>query len=122
MQGILKPKMLNVASNIREHSTLIYAIQTRKPWLLQPSMWKKVVLTNQLLNLLEEARVVSFSIRLEKRAIQLASAMSLLNYFNCRSDVIPIDDTTCKITLQFFVEEAWIRSKKHFHCLKFSRS
>ena len=111
-----------MAPKIRDHLTLIYAIQSRELLVASTFYEKKVVLTNQLLNLLEEARVVPFSMRLEKKAIQLASAMSLLNYFNCRSDVIPIDDTACKIALQFFVEEAWIRSKKHSHCLKFSRS
>ena len=46
-----------MASNIREHLTLIYAIQTREPLVASAFYEKKVVLTNQLFNLLEEARV-----------------------------------------------------------------
>ena len=48
--------------------------------------------------------------RLEERAIRLASAMSLMNYFRTRSDVIPIDSTAARMPIQFFVEEAWIFS------------
>jgi len=48
--------------------------------------------TDVILEYIGVARVVPFSMRLEKRAIQLASAISLLNYFNCRSDTIPVDD------------------------------
>jgi len=31
MLGKLKPKMLNMAPKIRDHLTLIYAIQTKEP-------------------------------------------------------------------------------------------
>ena len=53
-----------------------------------------------------ETKTVPFSMRLERRAVQLASAMSLMNYFRTRSDVIPIDSTATKMAIQFFVEEA----------------
>jgi hypothetical protein len=85
---------------------------------------KKVMLTNEMLNLLEKAsdlilehlgtEIVPFSMRLERRAIQLASAMSLTNYFNTKSDVIPIDPMAARMAVQFFVEEAWIRSQEAF--------
>jgi hypothetical protein len=58
--------------------------------------------------------VVSFSIRLEKRAIQLASAMPLVNHFNTCSDAIPIDLMAARMATQFFVEEAWVRSNEAF--------
>ena len=61
-----------------------------------------------------ETKTVPFSMRLERRAVQLASAMSLMNYFRTRSDVIPIDSTATKMAIQFFVEEAWIRSREAF--------
>jgi hypothetical protein len=41
---------------IRDHLTLIYAIQTREPLVASAFYEKKVILTNQLFNLLEEAR------------------------------------------------------------------
>jgi hypothetical protein len=58
--------------------------------------------------------VVSFSIRLEKRVIQLASVMPLINHFNTHSDTIPIDSMVARMATQFFVEEAWVRSNEAF--------
>jgi hypothetical protein len=58
--------------------------------------------------------VVSFSIRLEKRVIQLASVMPLINHLNTRSDTIPIDSMAARMAIQFFVEEAWVRSNEAF--------
>jgi hypothetical protein len=52
--------------------------------------------------------------RLERRAMQLASAMSLMKYFNTRSDAIPIDTIAARMATQFFIEEAWIRSNEGF--------
>jgi hypothetical protein len=82
------------------------------------------MLTDEMLNLLEraselvlehlETKTVPFSMRLEKRAIQLASAMSLTNFFNVSSDIIPIDSTAAKMAIQFFVEEAWVRANEAF--------
>jgi hypothetical protein len=74
------------------------------------------MLTNEMLNLLEkatnlilensEAKIVPFSMRLEMRAMQLALAMSLIKYFNTRSDAIPIDIIATRMATQFFIEEA----------------
>jgi len=124
MLGILQSKMAPVAPKIRDHLTLIYAIQTRNPRVISRFREKKILLTNEMLNLLEKAsdlileyfksRTIPFSMRLERRAIQLASAMSLTNYFNTGSDVIPIDSMAAKMAVQFFVEEAWIRSNESF--------
>jgi len=61
-----------------------------------------------------ETKTVPFSMRLERRAVQLASAMSIMNYFRTRSDVIPIDSTAAKMAIQFFIEEVWIRSREMF--------
>jgi hypothetical protein len=124
MLGILQEKMKKVAPRLRDHLTLVYAIQTKNPKVVGTFIEKKVMLTDDMLKMLEKAsdlilehletKIVPFSMRLEKRAIQLASAMSLINYFNIRSDVIPIDPVAAKIAVQFFVEEAWIRSNEAF--------
>jgi hypothetical protein len=124
MLGELQNKMVKVAPKLRDHLTLVYAIQTRNPMVVEMFPEKKVMLTNEMLNLLEKAsdlilehlgtEIVPFSMRLERRAIQLASAMSLTNYFNTKSDVIPIDPMAARMAVQFFVEEAWIRSQEAF--------
>ena len=124
MLGILQRKMTRVAPKLRDHLTLVYAIGS-KHWLVAGSFHeKKILLTDEMLNLLDKAsslilehletKTVPFSMRLERRAVQLASAMSLMNYFRTRSDVIPIDSTAARMAIQFFVEEAWIRSKETF--------
>jgi len=124
MLGILQGKMVEVAPKLRDHLTLIYAIQTRHPLIVEAFQEKKVLFTGEMLNLLEEAsnlilehleaKTVPFSMRLESRAVQLASALSLTNYFNTSSDVIPIDSTAARMAIQFFVEEAWIRANESF--------
>ena len=124
MLGILSSKMEPMAPKIRDHLTLTYAIQTRDPLVAEIFYEKKIVMTNEILNMFERAtdsildrlkvKVVPFSMRLERRALQLASAMSLINYFNTKSDVIPIDPVAARMAVQFFVEEAWIRSNEAF--------
>ena len=56
MLGILEPKMLNVAPKIRDRLTVIYATQTKEPFVASTFYVKKVVVTSQLLSLLEEAK------------------------------------------------------------------
>jgi len=124
MLGILQSKMVKIAPKLRDHLTLTYAIETKYHLVVGAFQEKKVLLTDEMLKLLEKAsnlilenletRTVPFSMRLERRAVQLASAMSLTNYFNTNSDVIPIDPTAAKMAVQFFVEEAWIRANEAF--------
>jgi hypothetical protein len=123
MLGELKAKM-EQAYKIRDHLTLVYAIQTRDPLVAGSFYDKKIQITDEILKMLEKAsnlvlehlnvKVVPFSMRLERRALQLAAAMSLMNYFNTDSDVIPIDSLAAKMAVQFFIEEAWIRSNEAF--------
>jgi len=124
MLGKLRAKM-ELAYKIRDHLTLVYAIQTKDPLVARSFYDKKILLTDEILKMLEEAtnlvlehlrgvRVVPFSMRLERRALQLASAMTLMNYFNTDSDIIPIDSLAAKMAVEFFVEEAWIRSNEAF--------
>jgi hypothetical protein len=116
--------MVKVAPKLRDHLILVYAIQTKHPLVVGAFREKKVLLTDEVFKLLGrasdlilehlETKTVPFSTRLERRAIQLASAMSLTNYFNTSSDLIPIDSTAAKMAVQFFVEEAWIRANETF--------
>ena len=123
--GEIQTKMKEVAGKIRDHLTLVYAIQTKHPLATTNFPSKKIVITKNfemtlskasdlILEQFENVRVVPFSMRLEERALQLAAAMSLMNYFNVESDVIPMDATASKLAVQFFVEEAWIRSSEAF--------
>jgi len=124
MLGEMRARM-ELASKIRDHLTLVYAIQTRHPLVAGAFYDKKVLVTDEMLKMLEKAsdlvlehlgevKVVPFSMRLEKRALQLASAMSLMSYFNVKSDLIPIDSVAARMATQFFVEEAWVRSNEGF--------
>lgn len=124
MLGMLQSKMIKIAPKLRDHLTLVYAIQTKNPNVAGMFVEKKVLLTDEILNLLNkasdlilkhlESRIIPFSPRLESRAVQLASAMSLMNYFSTGSDVILIDSIAARMAVQFFVEEAWIRSNETF--------
>ncbi|MEM0266577.1 MAG: hypothetical protein QXM23_04745 [Archaeoglobaceae archaeon] len=124
MLGEMRNKM-KLAPKIRDHLTLVYAIQIKHPLVAEVFRNKKVLITDEVLKILEDAtnlvlehlgdvKVVPFSMRLERRALQLASAMSLMNYFNVESDVIPIDSIAARMAVQFFVEEAWVRSNEGF--------
>jgi hypothetical protein len=53
--------------------------------------------------------------RLERRALQLASALSLVNFFKREEEVIPIDPEALRLALKFYIEEAWIRSQESFN-------
>lgn len=124
MLGQLRDKMGEMAPKLRDHLALVYAIQTGDPLVIGSFNNKKVALTNDLLNRLEQAtnvildhlstKVVPFSMRLERRALQLASAMSLIGCFASPSDVVPIDEMSAKMAVQFFVEEAYVRSNERF--------
>jgi len=121
--GELRTKM-EEAYKLRDHVTLVYAIQTKDPLVAGSFYDKRILMTDEILKMLENAtnlvlehlgsKVVPFSMRLERRALQLASAMSLMNYFRTGSDVIPIDSLAAKMAVQFFIEEAWIRSNEAF--------
>jgi hypothetical protein len=113
-----------LAAEIRDHLTTVHAIETGHPKIREMFERKPILLTNKFINAIEEARqrvldkvdyqedVLKFSPRLEIRALQVASAISLINYFRYEyKDVIPLDDHSINIALRFYLEEAYIRSK-----------
>lgn len=124
MLGITTRKMAEKAPLIRDHVTLVYAIQTRHP-LAQQFKPKTILLKERDLEIVEKARnlilehippstVLPFSMRLERRAVQLAAALSLTSYFRKEEEVIEIDQDALSLAARFYVEEAWVRAGESF--------
>lgn len=124
MLGITAEKMAKMAPRVRDHLTLVHAVQTRHPAAagFEP---KKVLVRESDLGLVERAReamldamgyvkALPFSMRLERRAIQLASALTLVSFFKSEGDLIPIDPEAMKLAVKFYVEEAWVRAGESF--------
>ena len=116
---------MDYASKIRDHVTLVYGILTRHELLKDKFPQKNVLLTEELYKEIETARdliveeiqekfkLIPFSSRLERRALQLACAMSLLSYFSSKNDeYIEITKDALKFATKFFIEEAVVRSQE----------
>jgi len=112
------------AQNIRDHVSLVYAIETGHSLVRGQFPYKPVMITPQAYDMIKKAReaileqipseVVRFSARLEDRAIRFACAASLLNYFHTNLDHIPISEDALKYAIQLYVEEASVRSREEF--------
>jgi hypothetical protein len=112
------------ARQIRDHLTLVYAIETKHPLVASRFTPKPVLITPEVYQTIEKARkailehipreFVSFSARLEDRAIRFACAASLLNYFQSGSDYIQVSPDALKYAMQLYVEEASVRSRQEF--------
>ncbi|MEM0376629.1 MAG: hypothetical protein QXI90_02480 [Thermofilum sp.] len=124
MLGITTRKMAEKAPLIRDHLTLVYAVQTRHP-LARELKPKLVLLKEKDLELIEKTRdlifehippskALPFSMRLERRALQLAAALSLTSYFRREDEVVEIDQDALRLAVRFYAEEAWIRARESF--------
>jgi hypothetical protein len=112
------------ARKVRDHLTLVYAIETRHPLVKARFPARPVMITPQAYDMIKKARdlilehipqeVVSFSARLEKRAIRFACAASLLNYFHSSLDYVPVSEDALRYATQLYVEEASVRSREEF--------
>jgi len=112
------------AKQIRDHLTLVHAIETGHPLVKARFAPKPVLITPQAYALVEKARnaileqipreVVTFSARLEDRAMRFACAASLLNYFQSNLDYVPVSQDALKYAIQLYVEEASVRSRQEF--------
>jgi hypothetical protein len=112
------------SQQIRDHLTLVYAIERRHSLVKGRFPYKPVMITPQAYNLMEKAReailelipheFVRFSARLENRAIRFACAASLLNYFCSDLDYIPVSEDALRYAMQLYVEEASVRSREEF--------
>ncbi|HKZ93602.1 MAG TPA: hypothetical protein VJ249_03340 [Candidatus Bathyarchaeia archaeon] len=112
------------AKQIRDHLALVYAIETGHPLVASRFSPKPVLITPKAYEMVEKARnaileripreFVTFSARLEDRAIRFASAASLLNYFQSDSENVPVSEDALKYAVQLYVEEASVRSRQEF--------
>jgi len=112
------------AEQVRDHLTLVYAIETMHPLVSGRFPYKPVMVTPQAFEIIEKTRkaiferipreVVAFSARLEDRAMRFACAASLLNYFQSDSENIPVNEDALRYATQLYVEEASVRSGQEF--------
>ncbi|MEM2101114.1 MAG: hypothetical protein QXP69_02400 [Candidatus Nitrosocaldus sp.] len=127
MKGMLQEKMAYTAGMIRDHLTLVYAIQ--RGYHNKEFKPKQIMVDDSVVDRIRYAmdviiehidcksrygeHRVPFSVRLEKKTLQLASALALIRFFSS-NDVITIDEHALSIALRYLVEEAWIRSGHTF--------
>lgn len=112
------------AAKIRDHLTLVYAIETRHNLVRDRFKYKPILLTQEAYSKIEKARraileslpgdSVRFSARLEDRAICLAGALALQSYFQTDKDYLTIGEDALDIAVRFYVEEASVRSRGAF--------
>lgn len=112
------------AKQIRDYVALVYAIETQHPLVVSRFTPKPVLITPQAYEMVEKARnaileqipreFVSFSARLEDRAMRFACAASLLNYFRSTSEYVPVSEDALKYAVQMYIEEASVRSRQEF--------
>jgi len=112
------------AGKIRDHLTLVHAIETKHPLVNGQFKHKPVILTQEAYSRIEETRnailerisgdSVRFSARLEGRTICLAGALALPSYFQAEKNYIPIGEEALEMAMRFYVEEASVRSRGAF--------
>ena len=111
------------AKQIRDHVTLVYAIETGHPLVSGRFPKKPVMITAEMYDAIGRAREVilkhipgsmKFSARLEHNVVKFACAASLLNYFNDDLDYVSVRPNALDIAVKLYVEEASVRSKEEF--------
>ena len=112
------------SQKIRDHLTLVYAIETGHPLVQKRFKFKPVMITPRVFEIIGKTRaaileriperVLKFSARLEDKALRFACAASLMDYFRRDEDFIPISEEALKYAAQLYVEEASIRSREAF--------
>ena len=114
-----------LSKNIRDHLTLVYAIQTTHPLVADKFPPKKIRLTEKLdetlekvdeilLEQVEDAELLSPSVRLAERAIKIASAGAVISYFKSPDEYLDITDAEIRYAIRFYIEEMNIRSGEQF--------
>ncbi|MGF3521612.1 MAG: hypothetical protein ACQXXJ_00765 [Candidatus Bathyarchaeia archaeon] len=111
------------AGQIRDHVTLVYAIETGHPLVRGRFPKKPVMITAELYDAIGRARNailkhipggMQFSARLENNIVKFACAASLLSYFNDDLDYIPVSKDVVDRAVRLYVEEASVRTKEAF--------
>lgn len=109
-----------LAGEIRDHLTLVYAIQTEHPLVKERFKKKTIVLRDTFFHELEKAQElvlaqiksdILFSVRVRQNAIKLAGALTLFSYFAKSDDRLEISEDAIKLAMKFFIEEVAIRQK-----------
>ena len=129
---------MDLAASIQDHLMLVYAIETEHPFVQSDFPKRNILVTPYFYQQLDDARQqvfhslreqdpaihqgrIPFSPRLEKKALQLAGAMTLPGYFNSYEPLsergkpptcLPLDQQAVNYALHFFVQEAAVRSKQ----------
>lgn len=113
-----------IANKIRDHLTLIYAIETGHPLVKDDFQCKSILITERiddklkmaddlLLVEIEHEEMLGVSARLAERAVKLACTAPLLNYFNSHQKIEPSEDCI-NFGIRFYVEEMNVRSQERF--------
>jgi hypothetical protein len=111
------------AKQIRDHVTLVYAIQTGHPLVKGRFTKKPVMITQQMYDAIGRAREailkripdsMKFSARLEHNVVKFACSASLLTYFNNDLDHIPVSADALDRAIRLYAEAASVRSREAF--------
>jgi hypothetical protein len=112
------------SKQIRDCLALIYAIESGHPLVKARFPPKPVLITPAAQEMVEKTRnaileqisreFVTFSARLEDRAMRFACAASLFHYFQAGPDYVPVSEDALKYAIQLYVEEASVRSRQEF--------
>ena len=112
------------AQKIRDHLTLVYAIETEHPLIKNLFPYKPVMITSSVFEDIGKARkailkqipqrVVKFSARLEDKTLRFACAASLMDYFSSNYNFIPVSNEALRYAIKFYIEEASVRSREAF--------
>jgi hypothetical protein len=111
---------MHLAGEIRDHLTLVYAIQIEHPLVKDRFKKKTIVLRDTFFHELEKAQElvlaqiksdILFSVRVRQNAIKLAGALTLFSYFAHPDDRLEIGEDAVKLAMKFFIEEVAIRQK-----------
>lgn len=121
MLGSINPEK---SDQIRDHLTLVHAISVshelikdkfpKRPVLLPDEIFSEIGRARECILRRIHSKNLAFSPRLETRTIQLACTMSLIGYFKSVGEHIEIDKNAINLAIQFYIEEAAIRSQEDF--------
>lgn len=111
---------MQYADLIRDHLVLVYAIQTEHELVKGKFKKKKIVVRESAFKKLEQASnlildqlegPIRFSVRVQKNALKLASALTLPSFFAQEGDNLEITPEALNLAMKFFVEEIAIRQR-----------
>jgi hypothetical protein len=111
------------AKQIRDHVSLVYAIETGHPLVKGRFPKKPVLITPEMYDAISRAREailrripgsMKFSARLEHNVVKFACSASLLNYFNDDREFIAVSADALDRAIKLYIEEASVRSKEEF--------